>query len=132
LGKNNDVGEWTIAYHGTPHINVKSIASSALRAGSNNAYGKGIYCYPFVEEAARHCGQPLVLKAKNGSVGLNYVFMCRVNVSRPHHCLQTPCPLSEDPSYTVHFTTNCNLWFVNLNNSNYENIRQYGILVKEI
>jgi hypothetical protein len=132
LGMDNIPGEWCVAYHATPHENVKGISSSPLRVGGNNWYGRGIYCSPLVSEAEKYCGSPLVLKTKTqGSLSYKYVFMCRVNVSHPHTCEEEECPLAEDPNYTVHFTTRENYWFANLNNSNYENIRQYGILIKE-
>jgi hypothetical protein len=131
LGMNNIPGEWCVAYHGTAHQNIKSISSSALRVGGNNAYGRGIYCSPLVSVAEGYCRNPLVLKTKTqGSLSYKYVFMCRVNVSHPHHCTEKPCRFAENPNYTVHFSKDSNIWFVNLNNSNFENIRQYGILVK--
>jgi hypothetical protein len=131
LGMNNGPGEWCVGYHGTAHSSVKDITSSPLNSGSNNAYGKGIYCSPDVKVAEGYCKSYLQLDTKDGKKNYKYIFMCRVNVSNIHRCTTSPCPYANNPTYTVHFTTSPNIWFVNMNNSNYEYIRQYGILIKE-
>jgi hypothetical protein len=131
LGMENVKGEWCVAYHGTKHSNVKSISSSPLRVGPRSSYGRGIYCSPYPCEAEYYCSDIFNLNIKGeGIVGFKYMFMCRVNVSNIHHCKLMPCPDAENPNYTIHFTISKDEWFVNLNNSNYENIRQYGILIK--
>jgi hypothetical protein len=38
----------------------------------------------------------------------------------------------QNSQFTIHFTTCKEYWFVNHQNSGYENIRQYGILVKKV
>jgi hypothetical protein len=132
LGMENIPGEWCVAYHGTAHSSVKDITKSPLRSGSHNVYGKGIYCSPDVTVAEGYCYPRLELDTKVGKKYYKYVFMCRVNVSNIHICGTYPCPYANNPAYTVHFTyPNRNIWFVNMNNSNYEYIRQYGILIKE-
>jgi hypothetical protein len=130
LGMSNCPGEWCIAYHGTPHQNVKSIMSSPLRIGPNNAFGRGIYCTPDISTAQGYSRNQLEINTIYGRKRFSYVFMCRVNVSSIHQCTQSPCPLAEDPNYTVHFTTSSTEWFVNGNNAGFRNIRPYGILVK--
>jgi hypothetical protein len=130
LGMSNIPGEWCVAYHGTDSKNVKGILTSPLKAGCGDCYGKGIYCTPDVDTAEDYCKNPLTLDLGDGKKQYKYVFMCRVNVSNIHNCTNTPCPEAEDPKYTIHFTTYKPCWFVNLNNSKYENIRPYGILIK--
>jgi hypothetical protein len=128
LGMVNGKGEWGVAYHGTPYRFVKSISETPLRVGDVNVYGRGIYCSPYVDVAEQYSFEldfPI-----NGEIEkLKYVFMCRVNVSNIHRCTEPICPEAENPKYTVHFTTNSNIWFANLKNSKYESIRQYGILI---
>jgi hypothetical protein len=109
----------------------KDITLSPLKAGEGDVYGKGIYCSPDVCIAEDYCRLPLELNTKKGKKRCKYIFMCRVNVKKIHYCNKSPCPEAENTDYTVHFTTCKNYWFVNLNNLNYENIRQYGLLVKE-
>jgi hypothetical protein len=132
LGMSNLPGEWAVAYHGTPSVNVPKIITSPLRVGLNNVYGLGIYCSPNINVSDFYAGNAeFELETKDGKKKFKYVFMCRVNVSNPHECKTVPCPEAENPSYTIHFTTCKDYWFVNLNNSNYEYIRCYGILVKK-
>jgi hypothetical protein len=130
LGMSSGPGEWCVAYHGTKQSYVQPISQSPLRAGWLNAYGYGIYCSPnpAVAEGYTDC---LPVQTRNGTVNCKYMFMCRVNVQAIHRCTTIPCPLANDPAYTLHMTTSPNIWFVNAQNQGYQNIRPYGILVKD-
>jgi hypothetical protein len=119
-------GEWAVAYHGTKADLVNSITQSPLRPGPNNVYGRGVYCSPNVEEAARYAPSFTI----DGRT-YKYVFMCRVNVSSVHHCEERPCPEAGNPTFTLHITSRRDYWFVNAENQNYQNIRTYGLLVRE-
>jgi hypothetical protein len=133
LGYNNEPGEWTVAYHGTNCSSVKSILGSSLRSGTHNVYGKGIYCTSKVEEAAGYASEKFTLKLQNGKkASFQYVFMCRVNVNHAHKCTEIPCPDAESSEFTVHMTKRENYWFANLNNTQQEHIRCYGLLVGEV
>jgi hypothetical protein len=126
LGMSNDPGEWAVAYHGTHPDFVKSITQSPLRPGDHNYYGRGVYCSPQVEEAADYAPSVTI-----DGANYQYVFMCRVNVSSVHHCQDRPCPEAGNPAFTLHITTTTDYWFVNAENQNYQNIRTYGLLVRE-
>lgn len=131
LSKNGSEGEWAVAYHGTTYSNVKSITTSPLHSGPCNAYGKGIYCNPKVDHSEGY-SQPILVWPPEGEKRYRFVFMCRVNVRRIHKCSKGFCPLAEDPDYSLHLTCDSDIWFTNQNNSNYEVIRPYGLLVKEL
>jgi hypothetical protein len=130
LGMSNVPGEWCIAYHGTKAKVVETITREPLRAGTTNLFGYGIYCSPKVEEAAAYTDSRKVT-TRDGEKQLKYVFMCRVNTRSIHHCTEGSCKLDKDPAYTLHMTTCTDYWFVNCKNEGYQNIRPYGILVRE-
>jgi hypothetical protein len=130
LGCSNCPGEWCVAYHGTSYENIQSIINSSLRSGNSNAYGKGIYCYPNVNEASEYCSRELKLDTLDGKKKFSFVLMCRVNVNSIHHCSEMPCPEAKNPKYTVHFTTRSDCWFANYGNHMSQYIRPYGILVR--
>jgi hypothetical protein len=134
LSHSNRSGEWAVAYHGTSYRNVKGILTEALCSGPNNAYGKGIYCTPLVVTAERYAKDTIKVKTKEGEKEYQYVFMCCVNVMNVCECEEEPCPNAENPEYTLHVTRNRTdqYRFVNENNGEYENIRAYGLLVREV
>jgi hypothetical protein len=116
-----------------------------LRSGSSNDYGKGIYCSPDIKVTEHYQKgsvmqkdvPPCTIDTTSGKVSFMYSFMCRVNVSRPHYCSPGGCPEAENHNYTIHFTKskldrNVEEWFVNYNNSHYENIRCYRIVVRRV
>jgi hypothetical protein len=129
LGMSNVPGEWCVAYHGTKGGSVKSITESPLQTGPNNAYGRGIYCSPDPATAAGYTDQ-ITMTTNQGTKQLRYMFMCRVNPRSIHHCTQCPCPEAQSPNYSVHFTTQNGIWFVNCQNQAYQHIRPYGLLVR--
>jgi hypothetical protein len=133
LGMSNIPGEWCVAYHGTKSGFVNGIITNPLKAGTTNAYGYGIYCSPDVStsEGYTDC-LDIPTNSGTGKIKCKYIFMCRVNTRSIHHCTQRPCPSAYDNQYTFHMTVSPNIWFVNCNNSNYQNIRPYGLLVKEV
>jgi hypothetical protein len=133
LGDCNEPGEWAVAYHGTSYQNVGQIMTSPLHAGTSNAYGKGIYCSPIVSSASQY-SREVTLCTSEGKKTYAYMFICRVNVRNVCRCKTCPCPDAQNPDYTLHITTHPNgeYWFVNENNGDYENIRTYGLLVKEV
>jgi hypothetical protein len=126
LGMSNIPGEWAVAYHGTHPDFVKSITETPLRPGPHNCHGYGVYCSPKVEEASSYA-PPVQIDGRT----YKYVFMCRVNVGSVHQCTQRPCPEASNPAFTLHMTTVRDYWFVNAENQNYQNIRTYGLLVRE-
>jgi hypothetical protein len=133
LGMSNCPGEWCVAYHGTHQQNVKSITESPLRMGSGSALGRGIYCMPDISSAEGYA-PPVQVQTPQGPKSYQYVFMCRVNCQSICHC-QTRnghCVNDSNPAYTLHMTQCKNYWFVNANNDNYQNIRTYGLLVREV
>jgi hypothetical protein len=131
LGMSNVPGEWCIAYHGTKARFVEIITKAPLKAGSGQVHGHGIYCTPNIEETASY-RDSIEVTTRNGAKKCQYVFMCRVNTRSIHHCTEKPCKLAKDPRYTLHMTTRKDYWFVNCQNEGYQNIRPYGILVREI
>jgi hypothetical protein len=132
LESTDDPEVWAVAYHGTCFQSVDGIMKSPLHAGTHNVYGKGIYCSPYVETAAKYA-PPISLPTAEGEKLYSYVFMCRVNPRNVCNCTAAPCPEAGNPNYTLHITTNDeeDYWFVNENNGDYENIRTYGLLVRE-
>jgi hypothetical protein len=126
----NGPGEWAVVYHGTKRANVKGIAENPLHAGDRELYGPGIYCSPNPAVAAGYT-DCLTLPGDSRKVQYMYMFVCRVNVSKPHQCTQMPCPKADSPEYTVHMTICSDYWFANSKNEASQNIRAYGILVKE-
>jgi hypothetical protein len=103
-----------------------------LTNGSNISYGKGIYCSPNAEIASQFCSSECEIDTIDGKKKFQYVFMCRVNCSKIHQCPNGICPEAENPEYSLHFTSKEDYWFVNKNNIHYENIRPYGVLVREV
>jgi hypothetical protein len=130
-GWTNGPGEWCVAYHGTRGCYVKSITEQPLRPGSRGVHGYGIYCNPDVHESECYADETEI-PTPNGTIKCKYVFMCRVNTRCIHHCTMAPCPEAHNPQYTLHMTTIRNTWFVNCQNACYQNIRTYGLLVKEV
>jgi hypothetical protein len=131
LGCVNGVGEWAVAYHGTSFANVGAIVRSPLHVGPRNDHGYGIYCSPNPDVAQRYTDR-FPLEDRSGSATYQFMFVCRVNVSRPHQCTQIPCPEDHDPQWTVHMNQQDDYWFVNPHNEGYETIRTYGILVQKV
>jgi hypothetical protein len=130
LGMKNIPGEWAVVYHGTKARFVKPITEEPLQPGARNAYGYGIYCSPNPRVSGEYTDQ-VEIPVRGRAVKVRYMFMCRVNVRSVHYCTHCPCPLARDSKYTVHITTRQDYWFVNCENQGYQNIRQYGLLVKE-
>jgi hypothetical protein len=130
LGMSNVAGEWCIAYHGTKYHCLRDMTEGPPRAGTTNYFGYGIYCSPDPAVAA---GLAKVIEVPVGTstVRCSYMFMCRVNTRSIHRCTQSTCEFAKDPNYTLHMTTYHGIWFVNCQNQNYQNIRPYGLLVKE-
>jgi hypothetical protein len=128
-------GEWALVYHGTSFENLKGITESPMHPGpraDRNIHGYGIYCSPKPETAERYT-DCLELHQQSGVHKYKFMFMCRVNMRKIHICEQAPCPLDRDNQYTVHITQSPDdEWFVNCQNQSYQNIRPYGILVKEV
>ena len=54
LGCSGGDSEWAVSYHGTKQDFVKSIYDNGYRVGNRNSYGKGVYCSPNIETAARY------------------------------------------------------------------------------
>jgi hypothetical protein len=127
IGMSNSPGEWAVVYHGTDYKHVKSITQSPLRAGPRRVHGHGIYCSPDPEMAAQYSDW---FQCPQGTK-CSYMFVCRVNVRGVHRCTQTPCSEDRNSRWTVHITKWKDIWFVNCENQSYQNIRTYGILVKE-
>jgi hypothetical protein len=127
IGMRNRPGEWALVYHGTEYKNVKSITQTPLAAGERDVHGHGIYCSPNPAVAARFTDW---FQCPDGAK-YSYMFVCRVNMRAVHHCTQDPCPEDRNSEYTVHITRWKDFWFVNGENQSYQNIRIYGILVKE-
>jgi hypothetical protein len=133
LGCSNVPGEWAVAYHGTSYLSLKSILTNGFRSGSENHFGKGIYCTPYIKTAQNYCKARYEINTIHGMKRIKFVMMCRVNVSRVHLCTQRPCPESNNLNYTIHQPTGTTVeWFMNPNNQNGNFIRPYGILIKEI
>jgi hypothetical protein len=109
---------------------VKAITETPLRPGQRNAYGYGIYCSP-IPKVGFDYTDAIEMQINGRTVKVKYMFMCRVNVNSIHHCTDSPCPLDQDPNYTVHFTTQQDYWFVNCQNQGYKHIRPYGLLVMD-
>jgi hypothetical protein len=130
LGMKNGPGEWCVSYHGTKPDKVKPIIETPLKAGAGDVYGCGIYCSPNPAEAAQYTDY-ITSTTSQGTVKLRYMFMCRVNPRSIHHCTQTPCLEARNANYTLHFTQRHDYWFVNCENQSYQNIRPYGLLVRE-
>jgi hypothetical protein len=130
LGMTNAPGEWALAYHGTKIAHVKSITETPLKMGPTNVYGDGIYCSPNPKTAGRHT-DVLTLRQSGGRATYQYMFLCRVNVERIHTCPTNPCPEARSDRWTLHKTEHADIWFVNCRNESYQNIRAYGLLVKE-
>jgi hypothetical protein len=130
LGMSNVPGEWAVFYHGTARHSVTAITETPLRTGPHNLYGKGIYCTPNISVASDYA--PWVsVQTPSGAKTYQYVFMCRANPRSICTCTKRPCPNALDPTYTIHKTQGTDYWFVNGSNNNYENIRPYGIIVRE-
>jgi hypothetical protein len=131
LGCSNVPGEWCIAYHGTKADFVLPISQTPLIAGLGAYHGCGIYCSPNVNISEDYTGDSIEIETRTGTIKCKYVFMCRVNPRAIHHCTARPCPDAQNPAYTLHMTTYTDIWFVNCQNQGYQNIRPYGLLVKE-
>jgi hypothetical protein len=131
LGFKNIPGEWCVAYHGTKRPFMKSAMESPLHSGDRNGCGRGIYCSPDPAVAEKYALVAIV-DTQTGSKKYKYMFMCRVNPSSIHICTATPCQQAQDPEYTLHMARVRGFWFVNCQNQNYQHIRQYGILIKEV
>jgi hypothetical protein len=43
-----------------------------------------------------------------------------------------PCKKANDPRWTLHLTTNADIWFVNADNTESQMIRTYGLLLCEV
>jgi hypothetical protein len=130
LGMENSPGEWAAVYHGTKCTYVKSITENPLETGPHNFYGDGIYCSSNPVIAEKYT-DVLTLRQSSERATYRYMFHCRVNVSNVHHCQATPCPEARSSQYTLHETQEPGIWFVNCRNESYQNIRAYGLLVKE-
>jgi hypothetical protein len=133
LGMRNCPGEWAVVYHGTKVQFVKAITETPLKPGIGDAYGYGIYCTPNPDiPITDGYASPTSLNINGQTISVRFMFMCRVNVSSVHHCTAAgECPLAKDPMYTLHISTYKDYWFVNCQNQGYQNIRPYGLLVKE-
>jgi hypothetical protein len=127
LGHVNGPGEWAVVYHGTKHENVEKLTKKPLRAEAKNFSGHGIYCSPNPEVAEEDTDELELQGAK-----YKFMFMCRVNLREVHRCSEVDCSEDRNPRYTVHITQHKDIWFVNCQNESYQNIRAYGILVKQI
>jgi hypothetical protein len=134
LGHTNAPGEWCVAYHGTKQGFIKSIMETALRAGQYNVYGKGIYCTPNSNiPITDGYAQTATIQIGSTQKQFKYVFMCRVNCRSVCHCTERPCLQATNPQWTLHIPqAKSEYWFVNAENDNYQNIRVYGILIKEV
>jgi hypothetical protein len=132
LKMRNGPGEWCVAYHGTLSGNVSKIMETPLRPGNRNAYGVGIYCSPDITACEPYFRPGLVVPTDAGSIRCQYAFMCHVNTRSIHHCPGKPCDKTKDDQYTLHMTHRRNYWFVNGPNDDHQNIRTYGLLVKEV
>jgi hypothetical protein len=132
LGMSNGPGEWCVAYHGTKGRNVRAIAEGQLCAGSSEQHGNGVYCSPHITVCENGYTDETVVPTASGAIRCKYAFMCRVNTAAIHQCTEAPCPEARNPQYTLHMTTTNDLWFVNCENLRSQNIRTYGILVKEV
>jgi hypothetical protein len=131
LGMVNGPGEWAVVYHGTKWKFVDPVSNTPLKPGPLNAYGYGIYCSPNPLVAEKYA-DVLDVQTEAGIRKCKFMFVCRVNVRDVHHCTNCPCDLATDDGYTVHITTETDIWFANGQNGGYQNIRAYGILVKEV
>jgi hypothetical protein len=129
FGSSNKYGEWAVGYHGTSPNNLYSLLNSPMYAGSGDSFGKGIYVSPDFSTAEGYSSSYSV-QTKKGTKTFKFVLMCRVNTKNVHHCTTSPCPYAQSTSYTLHMTTNSSIWFVNQSNTNHQNIRITGILVK--
>jgi len=110
------VGEWAVAYHGTPASNCKSISNLKSYLDKVTQFGTGVYCSPFVDEAEKYCtntGTPdclFEIETKDeGKVKFKMAFMCRVDPTK----------------ITQHSPT---VWTVPSAND----IRPYGVLLKRV
>jgi hypothetical protein len=126
----NQYGEWAIAYHGTPYHNISFLLKSPLRVGECNYYGEGIYISPDFETAEGYCKDPFTVQTMNGSRSFKFILMVRVNPRSIHQCTSIHCPEAKNSSYSLHFTRDKSIWFANGQNSNYQNVRVTGIIVK--
>jgi hypothetical protein len=131
IGDSNGPGEWALVYHGTKSRSLRSITKTPLKTGPRNLYGKGIYCSPNPSEAEGYA-DVLDIQTDAGIRQYKFMIVCRVNVSNVHRCTAIPCPHAQDRNYTVHITSDPDIWIANCENDGYEHIRPYGILVKEV
>jgi hypothetical protein len=106
-------------------------------AGTHCAYGRGIYCNPDPEIAAKYSVRsPMTVRVSNETKKLIVMLMCRVNPRLICECSKLNrtgriCPRADDRRFTLHKPTDT-VWFVNADNANSRNIRVYGILIKEV
>jgi hypothetical protein len=123
---------WPVVYHGTKYQHVPSIVQNPLKVGPNNGYGLGIYCSPNLSVAEQYCDVVSVWTGTR-TARFKYIFMCRVNPNSIHYCTGSEkCPYATDHQFTLHIPANGDIWFANYNNQNYDTIRQYGLLDKEV
>jgi hypothetical protein len=100
-----------------------------MYAGSGDYFGKGIYVSPDFSTAEGY-SYFYSVQTKKGIKTFKFVLIYRVNTRNVHHCTTSPCPSAQSTSYSFHMTTNSSIWFVNRLNTNHQNIRITGILVK--
>jgi hypothetical protein len=129
-GMSNVPGEWAAFYHGTKRDSVAAITQTPLRPGPNNAYGQGVYCTPNITVASGYA-HTVSVQTSAGPKTYQYVFMCRANPGSICNCTTSPCPNASNPAYTLHKTSCTDYWFVNGTDNNHQNIRPYGLLVRE-
>lgn len=105
-------GEWPVSYHGTEHSSAMSIAQKGydLSKGTRFAYGSGVYTTPDINTAARYAS-PFPYNGKNYEI----VLQNRVN----------PKTLKK---INTHLQGEGEYWL----SPNEEDVRPYGILIREV
>jgi hypothetical protein len=126
LGMSNIPGEWPVAYHGTKVNSVSDILASSLRPGTGNSYGYGVYCAPTTGVPDGYAASCVV-----AGHPVKFMLMVRVNASGEHECPTTPCPAAGDSRVTLHLIPGQKFWFAGSANQSCQNIRCYGLLVKD-
>ena len=74
LGHTDSEGEWAVTYHGTSQPVFDSICEEGYIVGTRNAYGKGVYSSPYINEAKAYA-----IEFKYKGVRYFGVFQNRVN-----------------------------------------------------
>ena len=120
----NDPGNWWRAFHGTRNAAVYNVQPADAMANIHNngfqparraAYGPGVYCSPKPTTAEGYAAQiTMPIRDNNGNQQKRFKFMLQVAV--------------KPGAMTLTARSNDNIWAV----QDKDNIRAYGILIKEI